>query len=310
MFSMNVTIEDSISSTYVPVHDEVADGYPRLRSHGPLIAHSSGMSPWLARNVTAVRATARPGCACTGRRPGVLLIHGLRIYGAHMDSPEQTIEIFKEQHRMLFVIAYRLLGSVADAEDIVQEAYLRWLEESPTEVQSPKAYLATVVTRLCIDRLRSASRRRELPAGLHFPELVSVSHRLELGETAMLAELLSLALLVVLENLGPLERAVFLLHEVFDYAYAEIAPLVGKSEATCRQSLHRARERLRQRRPRFAASREQQACMVSQFRHASASGDMRGLLALLTRDLAGGYRPGDRTLAVYEPAPVLRAESG
>src|SRR5579884_1871788 len=138
-------------------------------------------------------------------------------------NPENTTQIFNQYRVLLFSIAYRMLGSATDAEDIVQEAFLRWLQANDEEIQSPRAFLSTVVTRLCIDQLRSARAKRELYVGPWLPEPLSTSQRQDLTETAVLAESLSFAFLVMLENLGPLERAVFLLRGVFDYDYAEIA---------------------------------------------------------------------------------------
>ena len=199
--------------------------------------------------------------------------------------PEAAEHTFNQYRVLLFSIAYRMLGSATDAEDIVQEAFLRWLEARDEAVQSPRAYLSTVVVRLCIDQLRSARVQRELYVGPWLPEPILTGQRQELTETAILAESLSFAFLVMLENLGPLERAVFLLREVFDYDYAEIAEIVGKSEANCRQILHRAHQHLGQRRSRFDVSHEQQERITSQFLQATTSGDMQGLLNLLADDI-------------------------
>src|SRR5216684_2420489 len=161
----------------------------------------------------------------------------------HVKNPENTTQIFNQYRALLFSIAYRMLGSATDAEDIVQEAFLRWLrwlQASDEEVQSPRAYLSKVVVRLCIDQLRSARAQHEIYVGPWLPEPIPTGQHQELTETAVLAESLSFAFLVMLECLAPLERAVFLLREVFDYDYAEIAAIVGKSDANCRQVLHRA----------------------------------------------------------------------
>ncbi len=216
-------------------------------------------------------------------------------------NPENTAQIFNQYRMLLFSIAYRMLGSATDAEDIVQEAFLRWLQANDEEIQSPKAFLSTVVTRLCIDQLRSARAQRELYVGPWLPEPLATGQRSELTETAVLAESLSFAFLVMLENLGPLERAVFLLREVFDYDYAEIAAIVGKSEANCRQVLHRAHQHLEQRRPRFEVSREQQERITSQFLHASLGGDMQGLLNLLAEDVVFAADSGGKVWAGLKP---------
>ncbi|HEX6555482.1 MAG TPA: RNA polymerase sigma-70 factor [Ktedonobacteraceae bacterium] len=218
-----------------------------------------------------------------------------------MKNQENITQIFNQYRVLLFSIAYRMLGSVTDAEDIVQEAFLRWLQASDKEIQSPKAFLSTVVTRLCIDQLRSARAQRELYVGPWLPEPLPTGQRPDLTETAILAESLSFAFLVMLENLGPLERAVFLLREVFDYDYAEIAAIVGRSEANCRQVLHRAHQHLKQRRPRFEVSREQQERMTSQFLHASLGGDMQGLLSLLAEDVVFAADSGGKVLAGLKP---------
>jgi RNA polymerase sigma-70 factor (ECF subfamily) len=212
-------------------------------------------------------------------------------------NPENTTQIFNQYRALLFSIAYRMLGSATDAEDIVQEAFLRWLQASDEEIQSPKAFLSTVVTRLCIDQLRSARAQREQYVGPWLPEPIPTDQRQDLTETAILAESLSFAFLVMLESLGPLERAVFLLREVFDYDYAEIAAIVGKSEAYCRQVLHRARQHLTQRRPRFEVSREQQERITSQFLRASLGGDMQGLLNLLAEDVVFAADSGGKAWA-------------
>jgi RNA polymerase sigma-70 factor, ECF subfamily len=218
-----------------------------------------------------------------------------------VNIPENTTELFNQYRVLLFSIAYRMLGSATDAEDIVQEAFLRWLQASEEEVQSPKAYLSAVVVRLCIDQLRSARVQRELYVGPWLPEPLPTGQRQELVETAVLAESLSFAFLVMLESLGPLERAVFLLREVFDYDYSEIAAIVGKSEANCRQVLHRAHQHLGQRRPRFDVSSEQQERITSQFLRASTDGDMQGLLNLLTDDIVLVGDGGGKAQAGLKP---------
>lgn len=202
-----------------------------------------------------------------------------------MEISETTTEMFEQQRGLLFAIAYRMLSSATDAEDIVQEAFLRWLQVRPDEVQSPRAYLSAVVVRLCIDHLRTARVQREVYVGPWLPEPILTGTRPELADTVVLAESLSFAFLIMLESLGPLERAVFLLREVFDYTYPEIAAIVGKSEANCRQILHRAQTHLGQRQPRYDVSREQQERITHQFLHATTSGDMQGLLNLLAADI-------------------------
>lgn len=202
-----------------------------------------------------------------------------------MNPSENTSQLFEQYRGLLFSIAYRLLGSASDAEDIVQESFLRWMQADTSQVQSPKAYLSTMVVRLCLDQLRSARARREVYVGPWLPEPIATGQHQELVETPILAESLSFAFLVLLETLAPLERAVFVLREVFDYDYADIAAMVEKSEANCRQIFHRAQQRLQERRSRFAVSSEQQQRITTQFLRASTGGDMQGLLNLLTEEV-------------------------
>ncbi len=160
---------------------------------------------------------------------------------------EAATETFERHRSLLFSIAYRMLGSVMEAEDVVQEAFLRWQGASGREIHAPKSYLSTVVTRLSIDRLRSAKVRREEYVGPWLPEPIATGEDSNVADA--LDETLSMAFLVLLESLTPVERAVFLLREVFDYDYAEIASLVGKSEDNCRQISRRARQSVAARRP-------------------------------------------------------------
>ena len=220
------------------------------------------------------------------------------------------IKDFERHRSLLFSIAYRMLGSVADAEDVVQEAYLRWQQAPEAEVRSPRSYLSTVVTRLSIDRLRSARARREEYVGPWLPEPL-VSERAE--EVAVLDELsesLSTAFLVVLESLNPVERAVFLLREVFDYDYEEISRILGKSEDNCRQIAHRARQSVAARRPRFERSPEQEERLSRQFLEACMSGDMEGLISLLSEDVTlwsdGGGKVAAAPYPIYGPERVAR----
>src|ERR687893_1740477 len=210
-------------------------------------------------------------------------------------------EDFERHRSLLFSIAYRMLGSVTDAEDIVQEAYLRWREVHEAEVRSPKSYLSAVVTHLSIDRLRSARAQREEYVGPWLPEPL-VSNRAEEGaDLIQLDESLSMAFLVLLESLTPVERAVFLLREIFDYEYAEISRLVGKSEANCRQIARRARESVAARRPRFESSPEQEESLTASFLEACLAGDMDGLLALLSEDVTLYSDGGGKTRAALNP---------
>ncbi|MDE3077494.1 MAG: RNA polymerase sigma-70 factor [Chloroflexota bacterium] len=192
---------------------------------------------------------------------------------------------FEELRGYLFSIAYRLLGTVSDAEDAVQDAYLRWAAADEDEIRSARAFLATVVVRLCMDRLRSAKARHETYIGPWLPEPLVTGDRPDLTETVMLRESLSLAFLHLLENLAPVERAVFILREVFDYDYAEIAPMVGKSAANCRQVFHRARQRLDEHQARFRTNPEQRQQVTEEFIQATMSGNVQRLLNLLAEDV-------------------------
>src|SRR5918998_406453 len=191
-----------------------------------------------------------------------------------------------ERHRpLLFSIAYRMLGSVADAEDVVQEAYLRWQQAPEAEVLSPRSYLSAVVTRLSIDRLRSARVQREEYVGPWLPEPLVSEGTEDVADSIELDESLSMAFLVLLESLNPVERAVFLLREVFNYDYEEISSIVRKSEANCRQIARRARQSVAAHRPRFERSPEQEERLTQRFVETCMSGDMEGLLELLSEDV-------------------------
>src|SRR3712207_3974199 len=203
-----------------------------------------------------------------------------------------------------------MLGSVAEAEDIVQEAYLRWQEVPETEVRSPKSYLSAVVTRLSIDRLRSARARREEYVGPWLPEPLVSDRTEEVVDPTELDEYLSMAFLVVLESLNPVERAVFLLREVFDYDYEEISRIVGKSEDNCRQIARRARQSVAARRPRFERCPEEEERLTQQFLEACTSGDMEGLISLLSEDVTlwsdGGGKVAAAPYPIYGPERVAR----
>lgn len=207
-----------------------------------------------------------------------------------------------EQHRgLLFSIAYRMLGSASDAEDIVQEAFLRWEHAADADVQSPRAWLSTIVTRLAIDHLRSARVQRETYVGPWLPEPLLTEQAPGASERLALAESLSMAFLVMLETLGPVERAVFLLREVFDYDYEEIAGIVGKSTENCRQMLRRARERLVAGRPRFEAKAEEHLRLTQQFLATAATGDVPALVALLAKDATLWSDGGGKAAAARNP---------
>jgi RNA polymerase sigma-70 factor (ECF subfamily) len=197
---------------------------------------------------------------------------------------DSDVDHFVTQRPRLVGIAYRMLGSTADAQDVVSEAYLRWQDRRDRDVSSSASYLATIVVRLCIDELRSARVRRESYVGPWLPEPVLVD---EAGpeSAAELADSLSLAFLVVLEELAPVERAAFLLHDVFDYDYAEISRMLERGEPACRQLVSRARRRVGERRHRFDADEEAGRELAERFLIACAGGDLDGLMSLLSGDV-------------------------
>jgi RNA polymerase sigma-70 factor (ECF subfamily) len=195
----------------------------------------------------------------------------------------RDLQVFESYRPLLFSIAYRMLGSAMEAEDMVQETYLRYRDVPDEEIQSPKAYLSTIVTRLCLDQLKSARNQRENYFGTWLPEPVLTSKTP--GAIAGQHDSISMAFLVLLESLSPIERAIFLLREVFDYSYAEIAEIVGKSEANCRQYYHRARQYIHERRPRFEPDPGEQEKLVKGFLEALESGDVDGLTQVLANEV-------------------------
>ncbi len=195
---------------------------------------------------------------------------------------------FEEYRSLLFAIAYRMLGSAMEAEDIVQEAYLRYCATPPDSIRTLRSFLTTIVHHLCIDHLKSAQVRRESYVGPWLPEPIltgdAASHLSPLGQITD-RESISMAFLVLLESLSPLERAVFLLREIFDYEYAEIAQITGREETACRQLFSRAKKHIREQRPRFPASPKAHAQMVGRFMEACLAGNMDGLTSLLAEDV-------------------------
>ena len=201
-----------------------------------------------------------------------------------------------ESHRDFLVgVAYRMLGSLAEAEDIVQDAYLRWSGTDRAAVENPRAYLARVVSRLCLDRMKSAAARREKYVGMWLPEPVVTA------PTEPIADDLSVALLLTLERLSPLERAAFLLHDVFDMDYSVIAETLGRSEAACRQLAARAREHVRDQRPRFDTSEETRVRLTDAFAAALTTGDVGALTHLLAEDAVLYSDGGGKRSAALNP---------
>lgn len=213
-----------------------------------------------------------------------------------------------ETHRpLLFGIAYRMLGSVSDAEDIVQDAYLRYQATNEEKIESHRAFLTTIVTRLCLNRLNSAAVQRETYLGPWLPEPLLTADRPDLGDPATSIsdyEAISMAFLALLEQLTPAERAVFLLREVFDYEYSEIAQILDNSAAACRQLFSRAKKHLTKNRRRFRSTREDHQKMLSGFMEAIDLGELDGLINLLADDVVfwadgGGKVRGAATQPVY-----------
>jgi RNA polymerase sigma-70 factor, ECF subfamily len=210
---------------------------------------------------------------------------------------------FETYRPLMFSIAYRMLGSATDAEDIVQDAYLRYQATAPEQIVSPKAFLTTIVTRLCLNQLRSARTQREAYIGPWLPEpvLTGADEPFAPTQQAELHETLSLAFLVLLEQLTPVERAVFLLRDVFDYDYAEIAAIVGKTEAACRQLFRRAKKHIADHRPRFKPTPEAHRQIFTQFLHAAGSGELDGLLQLLAEDVTLWADSGGKVRGILRP---------
>jgi RNA polymerase sigma-70 factor (TIGR02957 family) len=224
-------------------------------------------------------------------------------------------ELLDELRPAAFAIAYRMLGTVSEAEDLVQEALLRFhrAQAEGERIESPRAYISTVVTRLGIDQLRSARRRRETYVGEWLPEPLLTSEEEDPARQAEMADSLSLSFLVLLESLSPEQRAVFLLHDVFDYPYDEVARIVGKTEANTRQLASRARRQVDERRPRFEATREQHEKLADGFFAAIGDGDMEALEAMLAEDVVlagdGGGKAPALARALHGARRVARALS-
>lgn len=204
-------------------------------------------------------------------------------------------ESFEPHRRRLTSLAYRMLGSLADAQDIVQDAFLRWQAADRAEVRSPGAWLSRVVTRLAVDQLKSARARRETYVGPWLPEPIVEDLTVETIESH--AQDLSFAMMLALERLSPLERAAFLLHDVFDVSFAEIADTLGRSEAACRQLAARARSQIRKGRPRFRASEAEAQSLLTAFYEAARSGDTETLGRVLAEDVVCHTDGGGKRLA-------------
>jgi len=210
-------------------------------------------------------------------------------------------DVFEANRDLLFAVAYRMLGTVDDAEDAVQDTWLRWSAASRADVGQPRAYLATTVTHVALNKLRSARARREAYVGPWLPEPLLTSTGPDAADRAELAESVSLAMLVVLESLTPEERAVFVLHEVFGFPHTEIAAAIGRSDTAVRQLMHRAREHVQARRPRFEVDRVQQREVTERFLAAAAGGDIDELMLVLAPDVTLVSDGGGKAKAPRRP---------
>jgi RNA polymerase sigma-70 factor (ECF subfamily) len=211
------------------------------------------------------------------------------------------VDVFQTHRPALFAVAYRMLGSATDAEDVLQDAWLRFSAAQPGDLRSVKAYLTTIVTRLCLDRLKSAQSTREEYVGTWLPEPVATGDRLEPEGSLALAESVTLAFMVLLETLSPEERAVFLLREVFDYEYDEIAGMLDTTAANCRQLFHRAKTRLAARTPRFRATADQKRPLIDRFVRAFREGSETELTRVLAEDVGFWSDGGGKALAARRP---------
>jgi len=215
-------------------------------------------------------------------------------------SLHHVTDPFVTHRSLLFTVAYEMLGSAVDAEDVVQETWLRWADVDQTDVRDPRSYMVRIVTRQALNRVRTLSRRREDYVGEWLPEPVLTSP--DVADDVVLAESVSMAMLTVLETLEPTGRAVFVLREVFEMTYEEIAEAVDKSPAAVRQIAHRAREHVAARRPRVKVSRTEQQATVERFLAALGSGDIQSLLDVLSPGVVMAADGGGRVAAIREPA--------
>jgi RNA polymerase sigma-70 factor (ECF subfamily) len=215
------------------------------------------------------------------------------------DATESVRLATFDQHRsLLFSVAYRMLGTVADAEDMLQETFIRWQQAEEEEIRSPRAFLITIISRLCINQLQSARVRREEYIGQWLPEPIVTDPANDPLNIIRVDESLSMAFLILMERLTPVERAVFLLREVFEYEYAEIAAILGQSEVNCRQILRRSRQHVSAMRPRFKVSAQKKSELLERFLRATASGDVSQLIAVLADDAVLHSDGGGKAVAV------------
>ncbi|MEV1069427.1 RNA polymerase sigma-70 factor [Streptomyces sp. NPDC050263] len=232
----------------------------------------------------------------------------------HVTDPatDPATEAFVTHRNLLFTVAYEMLGSAADAEDVLQETWLRWVEVDLEQVRDQRAYLVRITTRQALNRLRALQRRKEAYVGPWLPEPLLTAP--DVAEDVELSENLSLALMFVLETLSPIERAVFVLREVFDFGYDEIAAAIDKSPSAARQIAYRARQHVDARRPRTPVSREETRAALDSFQSALATGDLQGLLDVLAPDVVFVSDGGGFKLAALRPVvgaeKVLRYMAG
>ena len=230
------------------------------------------------------------------------------------DKAMDSAATFQEYRALLFSIAYRMLGSADEADDVLQDAFVRFQAATSDEIRSPKAFLSTIVTRLCLNQLKSARATHERYVGQWLPEPVPTAELIGRNDPerhALDADSISIAFMTLLQNLTPAERAVFVLHEVFDYGYGEIAGMLEKSEPACRQLFSRAKRFIAENRPRFRTTPEEHRRILEAFMRASASGDLEGLTAMLTEDAVfwadgGGKIPGAALKPIRGRAAVVR----
>jgi RNA polymerase sigma-70 factor, ECF subfamily len=222
-------------------------------------------------------------------------------------ASRDRLELFSQHRPLLFAVAYRMVGSAADAEDLLQETFIRWQQAPDVEIVSPRALLVTILTRLCINHLRMARVTREEYFGQWLPEPLVTAPRQNPLVSFEIDESLSLAFLLLLERLTPVERAVLVLREVFDYEYVEIASILAQSEPNCRQILRRARQHIKESRPRFDASLEEREELLRRFSEASLRGDLEGLVALLSKEAVFYSDGGGKAPAL--PKPIYGAEN-
>ncbi|MFD4181634.1 RNA polymerase sigma-70 factor [Rhodococcus sp. NPDC058514] len=217
-------------------------------------------------------------------------------------------DVFTEYRPLLFTVAYEILGSAADAEDVLQDSYLRWSEVDPATVDNPRGYLAQIVTRQSLNQLRSSQRRREEYVGSWLPEPIRTGS--DASEDTLLAESVSMAMLLVLETLSPDERAVFVMREVFGFSHREVADAVGRSEAAVRQTAHRARAHVQARRRRFEPTSAAAQEVAGQFLSAAVTGDIQALMDLMSPDVVeisdGGGKVNAARVPIVGPERVAR----